>query len=257
MKVAILADLHGNPIALDRVLEDIQSTGGVDEYWLLGDYAAIGYDPVGTLERVSRLPGARFIRGNTDHYLCTGKLPGPQLADVVHNPSLARQHIQIVRGFAWTTGAVHATGWLPWLEALDLEMRLTLPDGTRVLAVHASPGSDDGPGIDHNITEEELAELVAGAEAELLFIGHTHVQFDRMVQDTRVINPGSISNPYPPDLRASYGILEVDGAGYQFTHKWVDFDREAVIQAVEEVKHPAGDYIARFMKGENKKSWMK
>lgn len=44
MRVVILADIHGNSIALNKVLEDIQSVGGVDEYWFLGDFAAIGHD---------------------------------------------------------------------------------------------------------------------------------------------------------------------------------------------------------------------
>ena len=40
-------------------------------------------------------------------------------------------------------------------------------------------------------------------------------------------------------------------------HRRVDYDRDAVIQAVKDVNHPALDYIERFMKGENKKDWMK
>lgn len=36
MRLAILADIHGNPIALDAVLGDIEERGGVDGYWALG-----------------------------------------------------------------------------------------------------------------------------------------------------------------------------------------------------------------------------
>ena len=46
MRLAILSDIHGNPLALDAVLADIQSQGEVDAYWVLGDFAALGYDPV-------------------------------------------------------------------------------------------------------------------------------------------------------------------------------------------------------------------
>jgi len=35
MRAAILSDIHGNAIALDAVLSDIASAGGVDEYWIL------------------------------------------------------------------------------------------------------------------------------------------------------------------------------------------------------------------------------
>ncbi len=44
MRLAILSDIHGNPLALDAVLADIQSQGEVDAYWVLGDFAALGYE---------------------------------------------------------------------------------------------------------------------------------------------------------------------------------------------------------------------
>ena len=56
MRLAILSDIHGNSLALDAVLADIQSQGEVDEYWVLGDFSALGYDPVTPLETISALP---------------------------------------------------------------------------------------------------------------------------------------------------------------------------------------------------------
>ncbi len=72
MRLAMLSDIHGNPIALDAVLDDIDSQGGVDEYWILGDHANQGYDPVGVMERLDRLPTKRCVSGNTDRYLVDG-----------------------------------------------------------------------------------------------------------------------------------------------------------------------------------------
>ena len=72
MRLAILSDIHGNPIALDAVLADIQSQGAVDAYWVLADFAALGYDPVTPLEKMTALSHACFTRGNTDRYVVTG-----------------------------------------------------------------------------------------------------------------------------------------------------------------------------------------
>ena len=256
MKVAILADIHGNGMALENVLEDAESIG-VEEYWFLGDYAAIGYDPVGVLERITDLPAARFIHGNTDRYLVTGELPWLQLEEAIRDLAHARTYVQVARSFAWTTGAVGATGWLSWFKDLPLDFRFILPDGTRVLAVHAAPGTDDGAGININTADEDLYALVEKTDADLILVGHTHLPFDRRAGTIRVVNPGSVSNPFPPDLRASYAVLEADGQQYTIHHRRVDYDRDAVVQAVREVNHPALDYVERFMKGENKKPWMK
>ncbi len=256
MKAAILTDIHGNTMALKNVLQDAE-TIGVEEYWFLGDYAAIGYDPVGVLERITSLPNARFIHGNTDRYLVTGELPWMELEDAIRDLAHARTHVQVARSFAWTTGAVGTTGWLWWFKDLPLDFRFTLPDGTRILAVHAAPGTDDGMGININTSDEELSVLVENSEADLVLVGHTHLPFDRMAGNIRVVNPGSVSNPFPPDLRASYAVLDADARGYSIHHRRVDYDRDAVIRAVRDVNHPALDYIERFMKGENRKDWMK
>jgi predicted phosphodiesterase len=42
MRIALLSDIHGNPVALDAVLADIEAQGGVDTYWILGDFSAMG-----------------------------------------------------------------------------------------------------------------------------------------------------------------------------------------------------------------------
>ncbi len=69
----------GNPIALDAVLADIEAKGSVDGYLVLGDLVAVGHDPAGVLERLVKLPGARFVQGNTDRYVVSGQRPYPHL----------------------------------------------------------------------------------------------------------------------------------------------------------------------------------
>ena len=63
MRIALLADIHGNEIALSAVLRDIEARGGVNAYWILGDLVALGPQPVQVLEILSALPNTRFIRG--------------------------------------------------------------------------------------------------------------------------------------------------------------------------------------------------
>jgi predicted phosphodiesterase len=254
-RIAILADIHGNSLALDAVLADIVAQGGADAFWLLGDYAAIGHDPTGVLERIDRLDNRSCIRGNTDRYLIEGSQPWPQQKHVDENPELFPLYLHIARSFAWTTGAVAVTGWLDWLQALPLEYRAYLPDGTRVLAVHASPGEDDGTGIHPGLSDKEIQELTANAACDLLLVGHTHVPFDRSLGTLRVVNPGSVSNPLTSDLRAAYALLEISQAGYELSFQRVDYDRQAVVELSQALHHPAAEYIAAFMHGERRPGW--
>ncbi|GAC1672146.1 MAG: metallophosphoesterase family protein [Ktedonobacteraceae bacterium] len=255
MRIALISDIHGNTIALDAVLANIERQGGVDAYWLLGDYSAMGYDPVGVLERITRLPNASFARGNHDRYVVSGERPGPTLEQAMANPQLLPLVLAMATNLAWTQGHVRASGWLSWFEQLPLELRLALPDGTRLLGVHAAPSTDDGLGIIPALSDAQLRDLLAPAEAELVIVGHTHVPMDRTISGVRVLNLGSVSNPMKPRLQASYAVLEADSTGYKLQPRYVDYNNQAVIEELRRVKHPTADFLAQFMRGEISPPW--
>ncbi|MBV9173335.1 MAG: metallophosphoesterase family protein, partial [Chloroflexi bacterium] len=192
-----LSDIHGNPIALEAVLRDVQSTGGADLFLLLGDLVAIGYDSIGVLERIAALPNVCCVQGNTDRYVVTGERPYPSVADVQADPRLVSRIVEVAHSFAWIQGVIAAGGWFDWLAALPLEQRFDLPDGTRLLAVHVAPGQNDGLGIHPRLSDADLADQVANAAADLICVGHTHWPLDRTVTGGRVINSGNVSNPAP------------------------------------------------------------
>jgi predicted phosphodiesterase len=257
MRIAILTDIHGNSLALQAALDDIEKRGGGAEFWFLGDLVALGHDPIGVMQRLAALPKARFVRGNTDKYVLTDEHPGPSLVEIQNDLPRLKQRIRMVSSISWTAGAVAASGYLPILEALPLEMRAVLPDGTRVLAAHAAPGSDDGNGIHPATTDAEMSELLAGVDADLVLVGHTHAPFDRHLGEVRVVNPGSISNSFPPDLRAKYALLVADERGYSLEFHAAEYDREAVIEAIQRLRQPSADYVSGYMRGENKPGWQK
>jgi len=244
MRLAFVSDIHGNPIALDAVLSDIESLGGADEYWALGDLAAIGYDPVGVLERLSGLPRLRVLSGNTERYVLTGERPPPTEADVFRDPQLIAQFTEVVRGFAWTAGFLAAAGWIDWLADLPTQLRTSLPDGTRLLAVHASPSSDEGRGLRATMSDDDLAAAVRGSKADVVLAGHTHGAFERIVDGVRIVNLGSVSNPQTSDRRASYVMLEASHDSYSLEHRRVAYDYESVLASIGRSHHPNQAFLA-------------
>lgn len=256
MRVAILADIHGNPIALEAVLADIEARDGVDGYWILGDLCAIGFDPAGVLDRLSALPHALFVRGNADRYVTSGNLPDPTFEQVAADPTLIPLMAEVVGSFNWTKGYLTGRGWLDWLGALPTEQRLTLPDGTRVLLVHSTPSSDDGHGLNPSLNEDELRAEIAGSSADLICVGHFHLPIDRTLDGVRVINPGPVSNNFAPDLRAAYAILEADTEKYKIRFHRVAYDIEAAKEAALRSGNPGAGYVLRFFDGKVRASWM-
>ena len=229
------------------MLADIERQGGADAYWVLGDLVAIGPDPVGVLERLSVLKGLRVIRGNTDRYVAVNDRPGPSIAEAQADASLLKPLIQVANTFAWTQGMVTAAGWLPWLKELPLDFEMRLPDGTRFLGVHASPGTDDGTGISPASSESEIEVLFNGCGAGLVCVGHTHLPLDRRWRQMHLVNPGSVGLSRTPDLHACYAFLDAEGGGYRVTHRRVDFDRQAVIDHLVQLAHPAREFIIHHL----------
>jgi putative phosphoesterase len=250
MRIALLADIHGNDVALKAVLRDIERESGVDAYWVLGDLVAIGHAPIKVLEHLKELPNAHIIRGNTDRYVCTGDRPGPTPDAVIADTSLLSQLIEVEGDFSWTQGAITTTGWLNWLSNLPLEFREKLPDGTSVLCVHASPNEDDGTGIHPNMTEKEIEALVSKCQENLICVGHTHHPFSMRVKEKRIVNPGSVSNHVGSDVRASYALINADKNGYEIEFRRVEYNQETVIETLESIKHPAKRFIIQHLRGE-------
>jgi putative phosphoesterase len=256
MRIALLADIHGNTIALDAVLKDIEAQGGVDGYWLLGDYSANGFDPAGVLDRLMALPNAAAIYGNADRYSVTDDRPFPSIDDAAANPALLPVLVEVAGNFGWVRGYLQGRGSFDWMRDLPMEHRTVLPDGTRVLLVHGSPGTDADPGLHPAHSDAEVDVLLQGCEADLICVGHFHMALDRTVNGRRVINPGPVSNAFAPDLRASYAILDALADGHSFSFHRVEYDIPAAIEAIKRSGSPGAAFAIRFLEGKIRPWWM-
>jgi predicted phosphodiesterase len=195
--------------------------------------------------------GAVLTRGNTDRYVATGDRPTPFLDDALTDPDLVSRYAEVQANFAFTLGSLDTAGMLDALDALPLEHRTELPDGTRVLAVHAAPGTDDGVGITADMTDAQLKQILSAAEADLVFVGHTHMHLDRDISGTRVVNLGSVSLPKTEDLRASWSLITATSTSYTIEHRRADYDRGAVIDALDKARHPCREWLSAFFRGED------
>lgn len=61
MRLGVIADIHGNDVALRAVLNDAEKLA-VDNWWALGDLVLFGPRPAEVLELLTALPGIRMLR---------------------------------------------------------------------------------------------------------------------------------------------------------------------------------------------------
>jgi hypothetical protein len=148
----------------------------------------------------------------------------------------------------WTQGALCQAGLLDGLEALETEQRITLPDQSELLGVHASLGRDVGPGIDSHSDDGELAAVLAGCDADTVVGGHTHDPTDRTVGGVRALNPGSTGLPRKSGA-ACWMLIDASASGVQVEHRRVPFDVEATIKDLRQRRYPNANFLATILRG--------
>ena len=185
MRVAVLADIHGNLPALDAVLLDVEAAG-VDAIVLNGDLAD-GPMPVQTLDRLEELgTQAIWVRGNTDRWL-VGAFDGTfQPTGLATNPPAAH--------FAWCAARI----WPAHRDRLaSLPLTVTLDiDGLGPVTFCHATARDDNEFITVDSPVSHYQAAFTGIHAQTVVTGHTHMPFDRLASTRRIINPGSVGMPY-------------------------------------------------------------
>lgn len=179
MRLALISDLHGNVLALEAVLAELNDAG-IERIVCLGDVAS-GPQPRETIERLRELD-CPVVLGNWDTWLLEGvpELPGeagPKLRD--QGNWSAAQLREPERNF---------------LRSLEPRVEVSL-DGASIVCVHGSPRSSMEE-IRHSTPDAELDEMLSEERSLVLTAGHTHIQLIRRHDSTLIVNPGSVGLPF-------------------------------------------------------------
>lgn len=199
MKIAALADIHGNLAALQAVIDDIDRWAP-DMVLVAGDTVNRGPQSDLCLDLVLRMRaerGWRVIRGNHERYVLQFDRER-QLPDF---PTSGPRH-EINRIMGWTHGQV--AGQIDAIAALPESMRLDV-DGEALVVYHASV-RHDRDGITGHSPDAELRAQIDPA-ATIFCVGHTHSPLTRRLGGTLVVNVGSVGLPFDGDTRAAYARL--------------------------------------------------
>jgi len=192
MKIAVIADVHGNVAALEAVMTKIHEASP-DMAINLGDLVSGPFDPRGSAD-AQMGSGYLTIAGNHERQL----LDDSQGAlDVLSRPLLSPEN------WAWIKG---------------LPATLTLADA-EVFACHGSPAGGDLEYLLDDVssgramvdTEKAILPRLAGiGEARIVLCGHTHTPRIVAVGTVLVVNPGSVGMPGYRDRGRVPHVMEAD-----------------------------------------------
>ena len=217
MRYAILADIHSNLSAFKAVIDDLNSRGGFQRIWCLGDVVGYGPEPHECIRLLNEYDNL-CVAGNHD-WACIGKL-----SNSIFNPIAAE-------ACEWTGQQ---------LNDVEINYLATLPemitDGDFTL-VHGSPRN---PLTEYLFSDIDAEQNLAYFDTPYCLIGHSHVPmifekndtviFTRLMEGVPVqlgknrliINPGGVGQPRDNDPRAAYAVY--DGDSGTIEHFRVEYD---------------------------------
>ena len=258
MRLAVLADIHGNLPALQAVLTELER--------LQPDFVVLDGDLINPMPfnngvvDVVRASDWAVVRGNHEFYLLDfGTERAPQGAD--DSERWGSLHWLVKR-----VGAEQAN----YLAALPDELRLQFPGAQPIRVAHGVPGRNR-VGFYQNMPDEKVIAEIEPIKERNVISAHTHVQVDRHLYkpdsddpmthphesgalfsgagpfqppppagDTcrhwHLMNPGSIGLPLNGDPAAQFALMESvpeseQPGGWRVQHYCVPYDRCPVLEA--------------------------
>jgi putative phosphoesterase len=220
MKIAALYDIHGNMPALEATLREVRDAD-VDMVVVGGDVLP-GPMPCETLARLMALEiPVRFIHGNGERIVAT-YLAGGDISEV------PQPHREVIEWTARQLAADQRQAIAQWPSSYAL----VIPELGHILFCHATPRNDSEI-FTRATAEERLAAVFGDVNASVIVCGHTHMQFNRIVGERRVINAGSVGMPFQSPSGAYWLLL-----GPDVELRRTDYDFATAAKAIRATAYP-------------------
>jgi predicted phosphodiesterase len=222
MRIAVLADIHGNLPALEAVIADMQQFEP-EQVIVAGD--SINWGPF-SAEVVEHILASRWpvIRGNHEFYMLYYQTPfAPEHWHHFTTPDWLNRHLP------------RSTRLL--IGSLPDELRLCYPGAPFIRMVHASPGNHWLGIYPTQTSEAEVCDLLRNVDETTVITAHTHLQMDRTVDRWHIVNPGSVGLPLDGNPAAGYAVLESDGSVWKTMLRRVDYDLDALMAACDRLDY--------------------
>ena len=220
IKIAVFSDVHSNILALLKVLKDIEDQK-VDKTYCLGDLVGYGPSPNQVIDTIRhhKIP---TVMGNYDEGVGFSK------GDCGCAYVTEEENRNGKRSIDWTTEQVTQDN-KEFLTELQRKIEFKI-DEQRFLLVHGSPRR-----INEYLFEERqddsMRRILEGRDIDVLMCGHTHKPYHRVIDETHIINDGSVGKPKDGDPRSCYTVIET-GKKLKVEFRRLEYNVKAVVEDV-------------------------
>jgi len=239
MRVAVLNDIHANLTALEAVLAEV-GEAHVDGVVLGGDVLP-GPIQRETLDRIRGLNvPVHALYGNGELALLAQlDAATPDSVTYWGTTSGAPMPERYREWIRWGARDL-STEDVSWVRSWPKTIQLNIDGIGDVLFCHGTPTSETDA-FTKLTPEDVLRPVFDRLGVQLVVCGHTHMQFDRTIGDTRVVNAGSVGNPFGR-TGADWLML---GPEVQLRH--TDYDLQAAVQRMRATAFPGAQEFAQYV----------
>jgi hypothetical protein len=218
MRIAVLADIHGNLPAFEAALAHV-SRQKVDQVVLAGDIVVGSPDSAACWQLAQSLQ-CPMLRGNHERYIADYDTPDA-------DPGWSSAQYAPVQ---WAVSQL-ADDQRRTMGALPRVLRLAdVPD---LVIVHASARSDHDAIFAYTSTDR-LSVMFSNVDEPFIVRAHNHVGQVRLWGRRLIVTSGSVGLPLDCNPTAQYLLLEQNADGWRFHHQSVPYDVDAALGRFEE-----------------------
>lgn len=219
MKIAVLSDIHGNYIALQKCI-DYALDKGVEIFIFLGDYVGELAYPQKTMEIIYSIKekyNCFFIKGNKEDYWL----------DYQANGEMGWNECDSTTGSLYYTYHNLIQKDLEFFRSLSHTAELKFDGFPAITICHGSPHKANEKLLPNN--EKTLAIMEENVSSYIL-CGHSHVQGKIEHNGKIVLNTGAVGVSLHGDGKAQFMILEGSEQKWNYEFISLEYDVEKVVE---------------------------
>lgn len=188
MKIIILSDIHANYNALKQLLNHV---GDFDYMFCLGDYTGYGTEVNEVINLIKSIKNKICVLGNHDYYVIKGYTREVN-KKVVDGINYAKNNITFEN--------------IEWLRSLPHQKEFVIAR-KRFLIQHGSP---DNPLEEYIYPDSDKLKKFSNLNYDYIIFGHTHRPMLIELDNTILLNPGSVGQSRHKKSKICAAIINLD-----------------------------------------------
>jgi len=192
VKIAILSDIHGNRIALESVLNEIEKNK-INYIIILGDHITDFPNETKKIIKIIQSSSNFNIKGNRE-------------INLINDIENRKNYIQYQP--TCLTYNELSQNEIDYIKSLLEQISIKFDKNFNIRCVHGSPFSISEQICENNINRN--IEILEKIQENILLCGHTHKQWYKTFNEKIILNPGSVGINFDGSKTAQYGVIELN-----------------------------------------------